>query len=115
MGIDQSAFEKVECPLFFASEEVSFLAYYPDPLIVTIRHIRHVSFWKWFPSDDPVAVSVARLCILRKDLYLETTALIEETIAPIDKNGVPWRTMYFLEKLGTDSIGDQECSSRVEE
>jgi hypothetical protein len=62
---------------------------------VTRQHIRHIFFWKWFPSDDPVAASVARLCILREDLYLETTALIEESIPSLDKNGVPWRTMYF--------------------
>jgi len=38
---------------------------------------------------------VARLCILREDLYLETMALTEESIPSLDRNGVPWRTMYF--------------------
>lgn len=38
---------------------------------------------------------MARLCILKEDLYLETMALTEESIPSLDKNGVPWRTMYF--------------------
>jgi DNA mismatch repair ATPase MutS len=38
---------------------------------------------------------VARLCILREDLYLETMALMEESIPSLDKNSPPWRLMYF--------------------
>ena len=39
--------------------------------------------------------AVPRLCILREDLYLETLALIEETLPPLDKNTVVWRMTYF--------------------
>jgi hypothetical protein len=59
------------------------------------KHIRHIFFWKWFPYNDPIAASVARLCILREDLYLETMALLEESIPSLDKNSPPWRLMYF--------------------
>ena len=59
------------------------------------QHIQHISFWKWFPANDPVATSVARLCILREDLYLETLALIEESLPPLDKNTAVWRMTYF--------------------
>lgn len=59
------------------------------------KHIRHIFFWKWFPNNDPIAATVARLCILREDLYLETMALMEESIPSLDKNSPPWRLMYF--------------------
>ena len=37
--------------------------------------IRYISPRKWFPAHDPIAATVARLCILREDLYIELLGL----------------------------------------
>lgn len=76
------------------SEKETFRTICSSGSMIT-RHIRHIFFWKWFPSNDPIAVSVARLCILREDLFLETASFLEDSISSLDKNGEPWRTMYF--------------------
>jgi hypothetical protein len=61
-----------------------------------------------FPSGNPIAVLVARLCILREDVYLELAGLaaasIEATFLKTDStnppgledNGKVYRQMYFL-------------------
>ena len=59
-------------------------------------HIRHIDLASWFPKDDPVAVCIARLCILREDLYLEFEGLNPENIKLLDENSAVWRRTYFL-------------------
>lgn len=76
----------------------------------TLRaHIRWIRPHKWFPADDPIATSVAKLCVLREDLYIEFLALAaneisltlpnvpEGTSVPgLDDNGEEYRRVYFL-------------------
>ncbi len=69
--------------------------------------IRFISPHKWFPSDNPVATVVARLCVLREDLYIELLGVAAEDIfltiptmqSPLpnmDDNGDAYRRMYFM-------------------
>ena len=57
--------------------------------------IQHISFRKWFPPDDPVAVTIARLCVLRQDLLLEGQAIRQSSLPSLDQNGDIWRRLYF--------------------
>src|SRR5947207_5456915 len=66
----------------------------------------------WFPSHDPIARAVARLCVLREDLYIEWLAMAADEInitlpypgdeepmsnpPAIDDNGAEYRRVYFL-------------------
>jgi hypothetical protein len=54
---------------------------------------------KWFPPDDPLAVPVARLCILREDFLLEMRGVYEEDIPRLDEHSAQWRRMYFLRNI----------------
>jgi hypothetical protein len=72
--------------------------------------IQWISPRKWFPAYDPIARSVARLCVLHEDLYLEWLALAAQEITitlherpeedgpnpGLDDNGGEYRRMYFL-------------------
>ena len=49
----------------------------------------------FFPANDPIAVSMARLCILREDLMLEAQAVRLENGGVLDSNGKEWRRLYF--------------------
>src|SRR5260370_37048620 len=62
---------------------------------------------QYFPPHEAIARAVARLCILREDLYLEFLALSADEIrltlpnAPepfpqLDDNGPEYRRIYFL-------------------
>lgn len=51
---------------------------------------------KWFPPQDPVAASIARLCILREDLFLEMQGILADQISVLDGNSAEWRRMYFF-------------------
>ncbi len=73
-------------------------------------HTRWISPRKWFPAENPIACGVARLCVLREDLYIEWLAMTADQIALIDPataaafqkppslddNGVEYRRFYFL-------------------
>lgn len=59
-------------------------------------HIRRITLGKWFPANDHVAVCVARLCILREDLYIEQSAFTPEAIPVLDANSLEWRRLYFF-------------------
>ena len=75
-------------------------------------HTRWISPRKWFPADNPIACAVARLSILREDLYLEYLAMaadeikitlaysegVEPFLTPpsLDDNGPEYRRIYFL-------------------
>ena len=48
-----------------------------------------------FPPEDSLAVTIARLCILREDLLLEAQAIRQETLGALDSNGPEWRRLYF--------------------
>lgn len=50
---------------------------------------------EWFPPDDAVATNMARLCILREDLFLESQAIRADELTPLDANGEDWRRLYF--------------------
>jgi hypothetical protein len=54
---------------------------------------------KWFPPDDPLAVPVARLCILREDFLLEMLGTTIEDIPLLDEHSPEWRRMYFLRNI----------------
>ena len=54
---------------------------------------------QWFPTDDPVATNVARLCILKEDLELEYRGWHGQKIQELDVNQIPWRKLYFLRNI----------------
>ena len=58
-------------------------------------HFRHIYLRRWFPPHDPIAVTIARLCILREDLLLEGQAIRQAEIKPLDTNGEFSRRLYF--------------------
>ncbi len=51
---------------------------------------------KWFPPDDEIANSVARLCVLKEDLRIEIEGIRTENISILDGNTSMWRKLYFL-------------------
>jgi hypothetical protein len=64
---------------------------------------------KWFADGDPVSTAVARLCVLREDIYIELLGLAADEInvslpnaagianpPGIDDNGPEYRRIYFL-------------------
>ena len=57
--------------------------------------IRPVKIRVWFPPGDPVATSVARLCILREDLWLELYGAAASSIPKLDDNTEGYRRLYF--------------------
>ena len=50
----------------------------------------------FFPPDDDFATCVARLLILREDIYLEYYGITTGPYEWLDKNGVAWRHHYFF-------------------
>ena len=60
---------------------------------------KYVNLQRWFPANDVVAANVARLCILKEDLEIEYRGLLEKGIQSLDKNGIPWRKLYFLRNI----------------
>ena len=61
--------------------------------------VRPIKLCKWFPPDDPLAASIARLCILREDFMLETRGVVDIPIEQLDKHSAKWRKIYFLRRL----------------
>lgn len=59
----------------------------------------HIKFSEWFPANDPIATSMARLCILREDLYLELRGMVREDIPTLDACSGTWREIYFFRNL----------------
>jgi hypothetical protein len=63
---------------------------------------------RWFPPNDQIARGIARLCVLREDLYIDylgmaaespLSAIMPSKQAPhpsLDDNGEPWRRLYFF-------------------
>ena len=56
----------------------------------------HIRIKEWFPPGDEVAAIMARLCVLREDLYLEMLGLHQDEIKPLDANGDNYRSTYFF-------------------
>lgn len=62
----------------------------------------------WFPSDDPIAIAIAKLCVLREDYLLELQGFITPGAGPIegsttgkgipelDENSASFRRLYFF-------------------
>jgi len=82
---------------------------YSRSLEVLKSRIRWISPRRWFPADDPIATSIAKLCILREDIYIEFLALAADDITislpdipegskppGLDDNGAEYRRIYFL-------------------
>lgn len=64
-----------------------------------MAHIRIVNIRKWFPPSDPLAASVARLCILREDFAIEMQGVYQEEIDALDRHSAAWRRTYFIRNL----------------
>ena len=58
--------------------------------------ILQIKLRKWFPPDDEIANSVARLCVLKEDLRIEIEGIRTENISILDGNTSTWRKLYFL-------------------
>jgi hypothetical protein len=71
-------------------------------------HTFHIRLKEWFPSEDPIATLLAKLCILREDYLLELSGMIQGNDiigeskptysgleVDLDENSVGWRRMYF--------------------
>lgn len=58
--------------------------------------IKHINLCKWFPSDDPIANAVARLCILKEDLSIEMEGVVADKIENLDKTSINTRKLYFV-------------------
>jgi hypothetical protein len=63
-----------------------------DPRVIRIKPIK---LRVWFPPDNPVAAAVARLCVLREDLFIELHGIIEERFEHLDANLSEFRRLYF--------------------
>lgn len=66
------------------------------PIKTSFEHIPLVT---WFPPSDEVAISMARLCILREDLYIEINGLREHPLSILDENSMGYRQIYFFRSL----------------
>jgi len=63
---------------------------------MTRIHYRPIRIHRYFPPDDPLAVKMARLCILTEDFVLESKGAIEESLPILDELSPEWRRIYFL-------------------
>jgi hypothetical protein len=58
--------------------------------------ICHINVGGWFPSCDSRATSMARLCVLREDLYIELRGMVHEPIPSLDECSSETREIYFF-------------------
>jgi hypothetical protein len=59
-----------------------------------------VNLSKWFPSDDDLAIKMARLCILREELMFQFRCAREANDVPFeDDYGSAWRQSYYFRKM----------------
>jgi hypothetical protein len=60
-----------------------------------------------FPANDPIATTVATLCVLREDFLLELKGIVADKLEELDGNERAYRCTYFcrnsLRTLGGDS------------
>jgi len=85
-----------------------------------------VSPQKLFPGHNRVATGIARLCILREDIYLEFAGLeamelsSSNPLFSVDDNGAAYRRLYFFraslrtltEIYGLSAIAESRKSPR---
>lgn len=62
-------------------------------------YIRPVRLKKWFPANDSLAATVARMCILREDFALEMNGMYADAIGPLDEHSRNWRRLYFFRNM----------------
>lgn len=55
----------------------------------------HIPVATWFPPGDEIAALMARLCVLREDLYIEFVGLQAETLPTLDEGSADYRRTYF--------------------
>jgi hypothetical protein len=60
-----------------------------------VIRIKPIKLHVWFPSHNPVAAAVARLCVLREDLFIELHGIIAERFEHLDANLSEFRRLYF--------------------
>jgi hypothetical protein len=58
--------------------------------------VTHIHVGEWFPSNDVIATSMARLCVLREDLYIELRGMVHEPIPSLDECSSETREIYFF-------------------
>ena len=58
-----------------------------------------INLHRWFPPSDPLAATVARMCILREDFAIELQGMLATNIEPLDANTAVWRKVYFWRNL----------------
>jgi hypothetical protein len=75
--------------------------------------IRTVRLSRWFPPNDPLAVQMARLCILREDLMLEYRGIVAQQITELDEHSEQWRRIYFLRKAVSSIWEIQSAITRI--
>lgn len=61
--------------------------------------VHQMTLRKWFPPRDRFAACIARLCILREDLFLEMMGIWKTRIAVLDEHSALWRKMFFWRSL----------------
>ncbi len=59
-------------------------------------HISHIRLHHYFPPNDSLAATVARLCILREDFITEAMGAASVSIPDLDGISPQWRRLYFL-------------------
>lgn len=55
-----------------------------------------IKIHRYFPPDDPLAIKMARLCILSEDFVLESKAVIQASLPILDEISPEWRKNYFI-------------------
>lgn len=58
--------------------------------------IFQINLRKFFPPEDDYATCMARLCILREDLWVDIIGILEGPLERLDANGIEWRRLYFF-------------------
>jgi len=59
-------------------------------------HFSPLKIQRYFPSDNLLAVKIARMCILVEDFYLESKGYLAEEIPDLDQCSSEFRRIYFL-------------------
>jgi hypothetical protein len=60
------------------------------------KRILEIKLAQWFPPNDPLAMQMARLCVLREYYMLEMRGLTSNDLRELDTHSDAWRRLYFL-------------------
>jgi hypothetical protein len=55
-----------------------------------------VPMTKWFPPNDPLAMQIARVSVLREYYLLEQRGTTLDDLGKLDSHSVLWRKLYFI-------------------